>query len=437
MPLNLKHETIIKLVVVLYFIDRYAKAYWSISVAPVLDVCLMLILLHVMKRGMLRSDLKILSLVFISGLLLVTKLSHGITLNTFSLLLTSRAPFMIFITILLAMYYLRLQPDLDVITRFIENVIAVLVVFIVLDGVYINYVGSVHDLIGVFGKAGYVYLVNSPFFELIAQGLVTGAQHASIISCAGIILFFPYGKIKFNRIILFVLSIIGLSFSVTNTALMSFLIAIIVVYFMTFRINISTVVFSVGLLVIIIFVMGFFSDWATIKYDVLDGASEQGIVVFMEKYIEIYMSPMDNLKSLSWPVLLTGIGHSSFESIYNLLRNEYSLVFYHADFGFLIMILEHGIINVLMYASIYLGFLLYVKKNIRHVFDKKQREYLVKMTAVVSLFIASASHYTTPTKGGLMQVIILLSAITVITIQRNIYRMRQPYNSEYKDQVVA
>ena len=171
MPLKLKSETIIKLLTVLYFIDIYAKAFWSISIAPVLDVSLILVLAHTTTRGMLWSDLMRLSLVLVSALLLATKLSYGISLNTFSLLLTSRAPVMIFITIFLAMYYVRLQPDLDVITRFIENTIAVLIVFIVLDGVYINYFGSAYDLVALFGKAGYVYLENSPFFKFMGSEL--------------------------------------------------------------------------------------------------------------------------------------------------------------------------------------------------------------------------------------------------------------------------
>jgi len=436
MSLKLKSETIIKLLVVFYFTNVYVKAYLSISIAPVLDVFLFLVLAFTIKRSMLWGDLMRLSLVLVSGLLIVMKLSYGISFNTISLMLTSRAPFMIFTTIFLAMYYVRLQPDLDVITRFIEKTIAVLVVFIVLEGVYINYFGTPYELVALFGKAGYSYQQNSPFFKFIAQGLVPGPQHASIISCAGIILFFPFGKMKFHQIILFVLSIVGLSFSVTNTALMSLLIAIIIGYFVSFRINISSFIYGVGILVIFLFISNSYVDWLTIKYDVLDGLSKQEVSAFIKSNIDIYMSPINNLKSLPWSVLLTGVGHSGFEANKNLIYDTYNFVSYHADFGFLVMVLEHGLIYVLMLMSLYTGFLLYIKKNIKYVFHKKQRIYLIKTTAVVSLFFVSAVHYVTPTKGGLMQIIVLLAAITLITIKRYIYLTHQSYKKNRAEVVV-
>ena len=140
---------------------------------------------------------------------------------------------MIFLTIFLSIYCLRLRPDFNTITKFIEKIFMVLIIFVVLDGIYINYIGSVNHLVEFFGKAGYRNLPNPVFFEYTANGLIFGAQHASIISCAGIIMFFPHNKLKLSRNLLFVLSIIGLTFSVTNTSLASLLFAIIIAYFLS------------------------------------------------------------------------------------------------------------------------------------------------------------------------------------------------------------
>ena len=439
MDIKIHPYLIIKSLIVLYLLDVYSKAYLSIPLAPVLDVFLMLVVLYVMQKGVPGRDLIRLLLVFVSALLLATKLTHGITLNTLVLILTSRALLMIFITIFLAVYYIRLQPDLDVIIRFIENIIAILIVFIVLDGVYINFIGSAFHLIALFEPAGYVYLGNSPFFDFVPQGLVPGAQHASIISCAGIILFFPSGRVELKRMVLFILSVIGLAFSVTNTALVAFVLAILIGYFVASRINFRSFYTGIGLLVIILFAVDRFYDWLVIRYGVLEGADQVVIAEFINRYIEIFLSPLVNMKSLPFSVLLTGVGHFSFESVTELLVNEYSLAEFNADFGYLMMIFSHGVVNVLMLTSVYIGFLLYVKKNIRYVFDKERRKYIAKIVAVVSLFAASGAHYMTPGKPGLMQIIILLAAITVIMIQRYIYQRnkylkRQSDNTQNKAQ---
>lgn len=414
--------------------DIYAKRLLGIPFAPVLDVYLMFIFFLTLGGKILKSDLKRLIFVFLAALSLIVKFSHGFTLNSISLILTSRMPMMIFITIFLAMYYMRLQPDLKEIAKFTESIIAVLVIFIVLDGVYINYIGSINHLIVLLDQVGYRQLTNPVFFEFIANGLVPGPQHASIISCAGIILFFPHSRIKLSRLVLFGLSVVGLAFSVTNTALLSLILATMTTYFLVFRINVRAFFYGIILLAIILLIINSYSDWLVFRYDesVLGDADKQVVLLFVERYVEILLTPLESIISLPLYAKLTGVGHSSFEPVKNLLVDEYSIGYFAADFGYLIMILEYGLINMLIIMFIFLSYILYIKKNIKYLSNKEERRFIIRNTAIVSLFIFSASHYSTPTQHGLMQIIILIGAITLTMTQNRIFEKSQSSNYNSK-----
>jgi len=425
----LHSEVVIKFLVVLYFLDRLLKGYLGIPLAPILDMFLITVLFTVISRGIPKSDMNRLALVFIAGMLLLGRLSHGFTLDSLTLVLTSRMPLMVFITVFLSIFYLRRLPDIEIIGRFIENVMAFLIISIILDGVYVNYIGSVYDLISLFEQAGYRFISNSTFFNFNAQGpIVPGPQHASIISCAGIILFFQSRNIAFKRALLFLLSIFSLSLSVTNTALASLLIALIAGYFVTFQFKYKSIVMGIGLLMLFLFVAYLFNDWIAYRYGILENADDTVILAFIENNIEKYLSPLKNLQQMPFYVLLVGVGHSSITSVADSLVKIHSLVAHGADFGYLYMLFEHGLINVVMLASLYIGFILYVKRNLKYVLEKKKRIYIVKLVIVVSLFVVSGVHYMTITKGGLLQIVILMASIAIISIHKSRRRLNQTIN---------
>jgi hypothetical protein len=428
MTYKLHPEGVIKILVVFYLFSIFTKAYLGLSITLLLDLFLVMVLFVVVNRGIASSDLKRLAAIFISGMLLLVRLNHGLTVDSLLLMLTSRMPLMVFITVFLSMYYMRTQLDLDRIGRFIEKMIAILIIFIVVDGVYINYIGSAYDLILLFQPVGYNYIANSPWFNFVAQGLVPNAQHASIISCAGIILFFQLEKFTFKRTLLFLLSIFSLMLSITSTALASLLIAIFVGYFVTFRLSYKPILMGIFLLIFSVLIAYSFIDWLTFRYDKLANVNESVVLAFIERNIEIYISPLANMQRFPFYVLLIGVGHSSVATLAALLAKEYSLVGHHADFGYLYMLFEHGIINTLMLASLYIGFVLYVKRNLKYVLENKKRVYIVKLVIIVSLFVVSGVHYMTPTKGGLLQIIILMASIAIISIQKNRRRLNPTTN---------
>ena len=76
----------------------------------------------------------------------------------------------------------------------------------------------------------------------------------------------------------------------------------------------------------------------------------------------------------------------------------------------------------------YIGFILYVKRNLKYVLEKKKRIYIVKLVIVVSLFVVSGVHYMTITKGGLLQIVILMASIAIISIHKSRRRLNQTIN---------
>ena len=408
-------------IVVIYLFDLWIKAFLGFPFAILLDGLLCLFFMRLLINRVPNYRFFLLMMVFCIFWMVLVKMIYGITT-----IITSRMPLMLFLMIFLALDFVEKNANIYLIVKYLKTYLAMLVFFVVADGIFINFIGSPDILINILGPAGYRVLVNGVFFDSVAQGIVPGAQHASIISCAGIIMFYPF--IKNDRstknLALFLLSIIGLIFSITNTALVALIISIILFMLITFRLSILNI-FKISVLVFLVLVLiNFGYLWLTMRYEVLANASSLDIDIFLNKTIDIFFSPLVNLLKLPLVYALIGIGHSSISgSGHFAIMKQYNFEYYHADFGFLNMLLEHGIITLFIMFSMYSYYFIYVGRVVRIIPDSIQKVIMSKMMLVVSIFVLSGIHYTTIAENGIIQFVIIIGVSAFILARR--------YNQKY------
>ena len=403
-------------IVVIYLFDLWIKAFLGFPFAIVLDALLCLLFIRLLINRVPYYRFFLLMMVFCIFWMVIIKMIYGIP----------RMPLMLFLMVFLTLDFVEKNVNIYLIIKYLKTYLAMLVFFIVADGIFINFIGGPDILINILGPAGYRTSANGVFFDSIAQGLVPGTQHASIISCAGIIMFYPFIKndksIK-NRA-LFFLSIIGLIFSITNTALIALTLSIILFMLITFRPSISNI-FKISVMSFLVLVLiNFGYLWLTMRYEVLANASSLDIDIFLSKTVDIFFSPLVNLMKLPLVYALIGIGHSSIPgSGHFKIMEQYNFEIYYADFGYLNMLLEHGIITLFIMFSLYSYYFIYVGRVVRNIPDSIQKVLMSKMMLVVNIFVLSGIHYTTITKNGIIQFVIIIGVSAFILARR--------YNQKY------
>ena len=408
-------------IVVIYLFDLWIKAFLGFPFAIMLDglFCLLFIRLLINRVPYYRFFLFI--MVFVIFWMVIVKMIYGI-----STIITSRMPLMLFLMVFLTLDFVEKNANIYLIVKYLKTYLAMLVFFIVADGIFINFIGGPDILINILGPAGYRVYPNGVFFDAIAQGIVPGAQHASIISCAGIIMFYPFIKNdkSIKNLALFLFSIVGLIFSITNTALISLIISVILFSLITFRLSIQEIFKISAIVFLLLVIIDFGYLWLSMRYDILENASSSDIDKFLSGTIDIFLSPLENLLRLPLVYSLIGIGHSSIPgSGHFAIMEQYNFKFNYGDFGYLNMLLEHGIITLFIMFSLYSYYFIYVGRVVRIIPDNIQKVLMSKMMLVVSIFVLSGIHYTTITKNGIIQFVIIIGVSAFILARR--------YNQKY------
>ncbi len=396
-----------------YLADLWVKGFIGVPIAIFLDWFLILLSVRILSRRISQNELVLIIMTFVIFLITAVKLVHG-----YQVVITSRMPIMFMLFLLLVVDYVNKTHDIQKLITHLKTILGVMVALIVIEGLFINYISNNLYLVNLLHPVGYVNLPNSPFFDSLAQGIIPGAQNASIISCAGIVIYYPfvkYDRTKMN-IIFFVLSLFGLMLSVTNTALAALAISIFLYFLITFRFSVIHVFQSLFLIVILLWIKDNWQLWLSMRYDILQNASSSEMYLFLQRNIEIYLSPLASLNRLPVFILLIGIGHSGFTG--KEIFEFYDLTSYHADFGYLLMLLEHGVIVIAFFMMLYLYFMYQTGKAIRIMPNSPQKVILVKMVIVVSIFVISGTHYLTITKNGILHMVTIMGVVAFIISRR-------------------
>ncbi len=417
--MNYYHPRNALIVASLYLMDNWVKAYTGIPLALLLDSILFLLCIRLLgKRSSYKTRL-LLIIIFIVFLVNFLKIVSGI-----SMIITSRGILMLFLFVYLALDYVDKSFSIYLIIKYFKNYLSILVLFVFIDGVYINFIGSSSFFINLFGVAGYAMLGNAVFFDSVAQGIIPGSQHASIISCAGIIMFFPFLKGDFStkNTIMFSVSIFCLLVSVTNTALLALVTSLLMYIFITFRFSMSYL-FLISVAFISFFTMKkYWKAWLTMRYDILESVDDTMVDNFINNYFEIFLSPLKNINQLPIFYQLTGVGKSSLLGKQKVISEYFGFSYFQIDFGYLNMVLEQGLISMVLIFLLYLYYFRYLGRILRIMPASVDRIIMAKLIIIVNIFAISGIHYVTITKNGILQFIVVIGV--ALFIMGNRYEKR-------------
>jgi hypothetical protein len=421
--------------IVSIFIFPLASFWPGPSLVLITDVLISFVVLDILIRNRFSYDMRwiiILITLFLFQMFLV------MAKNNFNVLifLQSRSLFMYMVIIFFYMYtFLNLDSyNLKKMSDFIEVCIKILIGFIVADGIAINFLDMGTLFINVFQSSIGVYRdFNSHgiVFPKIPNGLVFGAQHASILSVIGIIWWLPgikqiNGK-YLSQYLWLILSFIALIFTITTTAILTLTIALLVVLSITFlrAHKINKLVF----LILVPFVVIFFEKILDLFRVIIIRRYRISIEEFapkMDRYYSAMVEQPMNAFSKYFSELLIGVGRTSNDLAINISNHPQELDIV-GEIGFISLSIQFGLIFI---GILLLSYSFYILKAINFIIRnnvKNEENNIIFRLLLVSLVIVlSLMHYTTFLVPGVKQLFAAVIALSFVLI-RNEYIKKHSY----------
>ena len=148
--------------------------------------------------------------------------------------------------------------------------------------------------------------------------------------------------------------------------------------------------------------------WLSMRYELIESVDETFIDNFINNYIEIFLSPLININQLPIFYQLTGVGKSSLLGTEKVIKEYFDFSYFQADFGYLNMVLEQGLISMVLIFLLYLYYFRYVGRILRIMPASLDRIIMAKLIIIVNIFAISGIHYVTITKNGILQFIVVI-----------------------------
>jgi len=333
----------------------------------------------------------------------------------------------IFVYLLIIFFYMHMLLSLDrynliMMYQFIELCIKILIASIIVDGLAINFFDMQKIFINVFQSSiGNYRDFKNPgiLFPKIPNGLIFGAQHASILSVVGITWWLPGIKginAKYlSQYLWLILSIIALVFSLTVTSVIVLAIMLAVTLFiMLFRkrkIIESTLIVMVILAAGIIteFKLGFLFLKNTMSYR-HNQLSESLAELKIDRYYHYAVEQPINDISKHFSELLIGVGRVS----------DYQLLDVVGEIGFISIVTHYGLVLV---GVLMLSYLFYILKGfyfiIRNNVNNEEYDIIHRLLMITIVIMSSMMHYTTLSAPGIKQLFAAIIALSFVLLKKN------------------
>lgn len=355
----------------------------------------------------------VLMMLALAGLFVLTEFK----IQNIRLILVSRGLFMFVVTVF---FYLYAFSKLTVrklirIDSFIERIIQINIVAIVIDGIAINFFGM-YNLFGQLfqGKVGCYRVYTNPttFWDNVANGLVFGAQHASILSVVGILWWFPWNSwrnIEVRQMVWLSGSVFALSFTLTTTSLICLLVPVTVVCCLglvkNHKLLAMTFVVCLPFLMIL-----HYEDILAIRYQVPKGEYTALMIQRYQQYM--FQEPIEGMKKNMFELMI-GSGNRGGKEL-TKAQNQIT-----EEVGFIHLAVQYGAVLTVILLLSYAAYLFNLSKFMRR-FSVLQNGPLIMFRAmVVSLALIMAScHYMTIFAPGVRQLFAATIALSYVLMKR-------------------
>ena len=396
------------------------SSFWpGPSLVLITDVLIIIVVLDILLKKQFNHDMKwiiiLMALSLLQMFLVMAKQNGDIVI-----FLHSRT---IFVYILITFFYMYTFSKLDnsnlkKMSYLIEVIIKIQIVAIVADGIAINFIGMQTLFTNVFQSSigNYSLIVNPGIvFPKVPNGLVFGAQHASILSVVGILWYLP-GIKKINNKYLsqclwLILSIIALVFSITTTAILTLTITLLIALSIILlkKNKITLLVFTIlAPFVIGMFferVISFLKNIIIMRYHI---SSEFLFELQLNRYYSKMVEQPINAFSEYFSDILIGVGRTP---------QELNIV---GEIGFISIMVDYGLVffGILLFSfSFFMLKTIYVitTNNVKN----EENNIIFRLILISLAIVLSLMHYTTFYVPGVKQLFAAVIALLYVLIKKH------------------
>jgi hypothetical protein len=422
--MKIKYFDIARLYLIFCIFIFPISSFWpGPSLILITDVLIILVVLHILLKKRLSNYMKWI-LILITIALLQMFLIMGKYNWDFTIFLQSRS---IFVFLVIIFFYMYTLSNLDSyglrqMSRFIELCIKLMIAGIVVDGIVINFL-DMHTLFtNVFQSSigNYVVYPNlGAVFSKVPNGLIFGAQHASILSVVGIIWWLPGIKNEnanyLSKYLWFILSFLALVFSLTTTSVVVLTLTLLLI--LAIRLLRAQLITKLAFIILVPFTIGILVEKSQkfLTFIILNRynlSSKSLLKTQMDSYYSYMVEQPINAFSKYYPDLLIGIGHTTNSSEEIDIVLEIGFIKLSVTFGFIFI----GIL-ILSY-SIYMSKALYFV--VRNIIIHKETNIILRLLLVNLVIVSSMMHYTTLFATGISQLFAAVIALSFVLIKKRI-----------------
>jgi hypothetical protein len=315
-----------------------------------------------------------------------------------SIALKSRVIFIFLVTLF---FYLYTFSKFDIeklkgLYSFIKCIVKLNICIIICEGVLINsldLIDSIHDL---FGMGGYQIVSNVMFFKNIPNGLIFGAQNASVLSIIGIIIWFPWNNVRtidLKQVLWFGASCIAWLFTMNITSILC--VATVMVFSSIILIKKRNLLYITFVAIILTLLITFYDVIIEKKYTGEKNFSPDKFVV---EYVVYFLQPIMPFIDNPFEALI-GTGNLPQDFAQKpLIKNDIMV----SELGYLTLSASYGVLligSVLLYFFVY--FLVYIKRILRVHYAVDDMS--LRLVGVTLGIVLSEVHYSSLINPGIMQ----------------------------------
>lgn len=403
-----------------FFAPLFSALFPNIPIGFIMDALIVVLFIDIVThKSFDREYIWIILLVLLTIIGMLFNLRYGLDGLDGGLkaLMSSRIMFMFLVTIFFYVYtFSQLNHDkLDITYQFLGKIIKLNIAIILCEGLIGNIfdIGSTLQNILGNGKWKYQNIGHVVIFKYWPNGLIFGAQNASIISVVGVFFWFPWNyfkSIERSQIIWFIVSCMAFMLTLTGTSIICFLLVLCFFSFMM-MIKERKIVFPMLLIVFAILIFSCYEIILTSKYQRVVNFTPSTFIV---KYIEIFTQPIMPLIDNPLEAII-GSGNKKSEIGASLV--DRSIIY--TELGFVTLTWQYGLLVVLgifgfFLVLFFLAIRRFLQTPLMSITDK-----VLRLVSICLVMFLSLIHYISLIHPGIMQLFSASAALVYVYFKQN------------------